>query len=98
MDLTKTFDTVSHENLWKIMSKFGCPQKFINIVHQFHDAIFAQVLDNGQSSRAFPVTNGVKQGCVLAPILFSMMFSAILTNAFNEDELTDGKFFNLKRL
>ena len=42
---------------------------------------------------------------MLAPILFSMMFSAILSNAFNEDEQgikvsyhTNGKFFNLKRL
>ena len=67
--------------------------------------MFAWVLDNGQCSHAFPVTNGVKHGCVLAPMLFSMMFSAMLTNAFNKNEhsikvnyCTDGKFFNLKRL
>ena len=60
---------------------------------------------NGQCSYAFPVTNGVKQGYVLVPVLFSMMFSATLTNAFNEDEhsvkvnyCTDDKFLNLKRL
>ena len=42
---------------------------------------------------------------MLAPMLFSMMFSAILANTFNEDEhgikvnyCTAGKFFNLKRL
>ena len=42
---------------------------------------------------------------MLSPMLFSMMFSAMLTNVFNEDEHgikvnyhTDGKFFNLKRL
>ena len=31
----------------------------------------ARVLDDGQPSEAFPVTSGVKQGCVLAPTLFS---------------------------
>ena len=77
----------------------------MNIVGQFHDDMFTRVLDNRQISRAFLVTNGVKQACVLAPMLFSMMFSAMLTNAFNEDEHgikvnyhTDGKFFNFKRL
>ena len=32
----------------------------------------------------FPVTNGVKQGCVMAPTLFSMMFSAMLSDAFED--------------
>ena len=32
----------------------------------------------------FPVTNEVKQGCVMAPTLFSMMFSAMLTDAFQD--------------
>ena len=29
VDLTKAFDTVSREGLWKIMTKFGCPTNFI---------------------------------------------------------------------
>ena len=37
VDLTKAFDTVSREGLWKIMAKFGCPAKFIAMVRQFHD-------------------------------------------------------------
>ena len=49
------------------MEKFGCPTKFIAIVCQFHDSMVARVLDNGEPSKAIPMTNGVKQGCVLAP-------------------------------
>ena len=33
VDLTKAFDTVSREGLWKIMAKFGCPAKFIAMVY-----------------------------------------------------------------
>ena len=105
VDLTKAFDTVSREGLWKIMEKFGCPSTFIAIVRQFHDGMMARVLDDGEPSEAFPVTNGVKQGCVLAPTLFSMMFSAMLTDAFRDYEpginikfRTDGKLFNPRRL
>ena len=58
VDLTKAFDTVNRDALWKIMSKFGCPEKFVNIVRLFHDGMQARVKDDGQYSEPFPVTNG----------------------------------------
>ena len=36
VDLTKAFDTVSRDGLWRIMAKFGCPPRFISMVRQFH--------------------------------------------------------------
>jgi len=65
----------------------------------------ARVLDQGSFSDMFDVTNKVKQGCVLAPTLFSVMFPAMLKDAFRDDQLagvylrerTDGGIFNLRR-
>ena len=81
VDLTKAFDTVSRDGLWKKMAKFGCPPRYI--------------VQN----------NGVKQGCVMAPTLFSMTFSAMLTDAFQDVDAGfpiryrfDGKLLNLRRL
>ena len=75
------------------------------MVRQFHDGMLARVKNDGEFSDPFPVTNGVKQGCVLASTLFSMMFSAMLTDAFQDGDygipiryLFDGKLFNLRRL
>ena len=105
VDLTKAFDTVIREGLWKIMAKFGCPTEFIAMVRQFQDGTLARLQNDGEFSDPFPVTNGVKQGCVLAPTLFSMMFFAMLTAAFHDGEngipiryRFDGKLFNLRRL
>ena len=39
VDLTKAFDTVSHEGLWKVMAKFGCPAKLISIVRPSHNGM-----------------------------------------------------------
>ena len=86
VDLTKAFYTVSRKGLWKIMAKFGCPTKFIAMMRQFHDGMLAWVQNDGEFSDRFPVTNGVKQGCVLAPTLYSMMFSAMLTAAFQDGD------------
>ena len=67
--------------------------------------MLARVQNDGEFSDPFPVTNGVKQGCVLASTLFSMMFSDMLTDAFQDGDngipiryRFDGKLFNLRRL
>ena len=87
------------------MSKFGCPDRFVKIVRQFHDGMMAQVLDDGNASDPFSETNGVKQGCVLAPTLFRLMFSAMLTDAFRETSpgipircRCDGKLLSFQHL
>ena len=80
VDFTKSFDTVSRDGLWKSMAKFGYPPRFIAMVRQFHDDnMQARVQNDGAYSKPFLVTNGVKQGCVMAPTLVSMMYSAMLT-------------------
>nr|VZH99100.1 unnamed protein product [Spirometra erinaceieuropaei] len=105
VDLTKAFDTVNREGLWKIMQKFGCPERFTQMVRQLHDGMMARVTDNGAVSEAFAVTNGVKQGCVLAPILFSLMFSAMLMDVYRDERpgiriayRTDGHLLNRRRM
>nr|VZI20073.1 unnamed protein product [Spirometra erinaceieuropaei] len=105
VDLTKAFDTVNREGLWKIMQEFGCPKRFTQMVRQLHDGMMARVTDNGAVSEAFAVTNGVKQGCVLAPTLFSLMFSAMLMDAYRDERpgihiayRTDGHLLNQRRM
>ena len=105
VDLTKAFDTVNRRGLWQLLLKLGCPAKFIEIVKQFHEGMQATVIDSGNESEPFPVTNGVKQGCVMAPTLFSVLFAAMLVDAFRDLDVgvyiqyrTDGKLFNLQRL
>ena len=87
------------------MAKFGCPAKFIAMMRQFHDGMLARVQNDGEFSDPFPVTNGVKQGYVLPSTMFSLMFSAMLTDAFQDGDngipmryRFDWKVFNLRRL
>ncbi|BHF63244.1 hypothetical protein SprV_0200623600 [Sparganum proliferum] len=80
-DLTKDFDTVNPEELRKIMQKFGCLERFSQLVRQLHDDMTARATDGGVVSEAFAMTNGVKQGYVLAPTFFSLM----LVDAYLEE-------------
>ena len=107
VDLTKAFDTVSRKGLWLIMERLGCPPKFLNMVIQLHEDQHGQVRLNSDLSEPFPIVNGVKQGCVLAPTLFSILFSMMLNQAMedlDDDDAVyiryrlDGSLFNLRRL
>ncbi|VDL95287.1 unnamed protein product [Schistocephalus solidus] len=87
------------------MQKFGCPERFTHMVRQLHIGMMACVTDNGTVSKPFTVTNGGNQGCVLAPTLFSFMFSAMLMDAYCDEQpgirityRTDGHLLSSRRM
>ncbi|BHF74183.1 hypothetical protein SprV_0401726700 [Sparganum proliferum] len=55
------------------------------MVRQLHDDMTAGVTGKGTASEAFAVTNGVKKSSVLASTLFSLMFSAMLMDAYLDE-------------
>ena len=77
VDLTKAFDTVNRDLLWNISRILGCLPIFIAMLQQFHTGMCAQVVIAGSQSFSFPVEVGVKQGCVLAPIIFNLLLVGI---------------------
>ena len=81
IDLTKAFDSVSRKGLWLILSQMGVPQRMVDLIRQFHDGMNAQVIG---TEECFPISNVVKQGCVLAPNLFNILFSVMLSSALKD--------------
>ena len=105
IDLTKAFDLVSRKGLFRLLEKIGCPPKLRSMVVSFHENMKGTVVYDGSTSEPFPVCSGVKQGCVLAPTLFGIFFSLLLSYAFDSSSdgiylrtRSDGKLFNLARL
>jgi len=104
-DLTKAFDLVSRDGLFKILPKIGCPPRLLNIIKSFHQDMRGTVVYEGSTSEAFNIKSGVKQGCVLAPTLFGIFFAVLLRHAFGSTTegiflrtRSDGKLFNISRL
>ena len=104
IDLTKVFDTVNREALWMILSKLSCLTKFVILIRHFHDDMTGQLLSDGEASEPFSISNGVKQGCVLAPVLFNLFFTCLLNHVKGLEQgvylrhRLDGSLFDLRRL
>ena len=105
VDLTKAFDSVDRNALWEILLKIGCPTDFVTIIRSFHEGMQVSVIENGEISPDFAVTNGAKQGSGLAPLLFVIFFSMMLQVAFQDSSqgipiccCIDGDLFDLKLL
>ena len=45
--MTKAFDLVSRDGLFKILAKIGCPPTLLSIVKSFHDNMKRTVLYDG---------------------------------------------------
>jgi exonuclease III len=78
LDFTKAYDTVNRELLWRILERYGLTPKILNAIRNFHEGMETKVRVNGVLSAPYKVTNGLRQGCVLAPLLYNFYVNAIM--------------------
>ena len=80
--LTNAYDSVDRTLLWTVLARFRVPQDMMSVICHFHDGIRACVrLDDRVWSGWFAVEQGLRQGCVLAPLLFNIFFAVVINVA-----------------
>ena len=83
----QAYDSIEGTHLWTALARFGVPQRMISAIRQFHDGIRACVrLDDGVCSGWFAMEQGLRQGCVLAPLLFNVFIAAVIHVAYTHFE------------
>jgi len=83
VDLRKAYDSVPRAALWLALLKLGVPETLVEIVKSFHDNMEAGVRVDGELLEEFEVTNGLRQGCTMAPTLFNL-YSCIVAERWAE--------------
>ena len=81
LDFEKAFDSVHHETLWKILQCYGIPGKIINILSDMYANNKCCVRHGEQHSEWFSINSGVRQGCVISPILFLIVIDWVMRNS-----------------
>ena len=83
IDFKKAFDTVDREITWKIMRNYGIPQKVVKIIQNLYKDTECHVIHNTNISEPFKINSGVRQGCLLSPLIFSLVIDWIMRSAMN---------------
>ena len=78
IDLTKAFDLVSRDGPFALLQRIGCSPNLLRMIVSFHLDMCGTVQFDGSCWEPFPIKNGEKQGCVLAPTLFGILFPLFL--------------------
>src|SRR5206468_679923 len=86
VDYQKAFDRVRHDKLAEVMEKSGTPDLERRLIINLYWRQHAVVRWDGEISREVEVEKGVRQGCVISPILFNLYSEFMITEAMENME------------
>ena len=80
IDCTKAFDSVDHNELWKILKEMGIPDHLTCLLRNLQAGQEATVRSGHGTTDWFQIVKGVRQGCILLPCLFILYAEYIMQN------------------
>ncbi|XP_037875941.1 uncharacterized protein LOC101744016 isoform X1 [Bombyx mori] len=86
IDYTKAFDCVRWDCLWRILREMGVPQHLVSLIASLYRDGVSMVRVNDVISGPFKPEKGVRQGCILSPILFNVYGEYVMRKALEEWE------------
>lgn len=101
IDFKKAFDSVHRESLWKILTYYGIPSAFVDIFKNLYEQSACCVRTENGFTDSFNILTGVRQGCILSPLLFALTIDFVMKKAtadtvdhleWNDSKLTDLDF------
>jgi hypothetical protein len=69
----------------KALRKLEIEGMYLNIVKAIYDKPTANIIINGEKLKPFPLKSGMRQGCPLSPLLFSIVLE-FLARAIRQEE------------
>ena len=81
IDFKKAFDSVHRETIWQILHLYGFPDKIVDIIRNMYEHSRSAVRMNGTIGEWFKVVTGVRQGCILSPLLFAIVIDWVMNRA-----------------
>ena len=78
VDLKKAYDSVNRELMWWILERIGMPPKIVAVIMGLHKGMRARMRVDGKVGEWFEVVLGLRQGCVIAPLLFNIFFACVV--------------------
>ena len=78
IDFKKAYDSVRREVLYTILIEFGIPKKLVRLIKMSLIETYSRVRVGKNVSDRFPISNRLRQGDALSPLLFNFAKSTLL--------------------
>ena len=78
VDYSKAFDTINHDILWKTLTDFGTPKHLVWLLERLYSKATGVIRVADGHTDQFPFEQGVRQGCIVSPLLFNACGEAIM--------------------
>ena len=75
IDFKRAFPSISHNLLWKKLSVLGVSYKLINVLISLYQNAIMLIKNQHGTSKPIEITEGLLQGEILSPLLFSLFIS-----------------------
>ena len=86
IDFKKAFVRVWHNRMFDTLLKFNIGKRMTHLMKQLYQKARTKVLSGNAYSEWFQATVGVRQGCILSPILFNLFLERIMLDALEDFE------------
>jgi hypothetical protein len=86
-DAEKSFDKIQYPFMIKTFRKLGIGGKNINIVRAIYDKPLANIILNREKLKPFLLKSGMRQGCLLSPLLFNIVLEFLARAIRKEEEI-----------
>jgi hypothetical protein len=71
----------------KALRKLGTEGMFLNITKAIYDKPTANIILNDEKLKPFPLNSGMRQGCLLSPLLFNIELESLAREIRQEEEI-----------
>ena len=76
----EVFDSVNREAMWKEVKRYGVPKQIVDLIKETYQGYMCRVVHEDCVSEPFPLRAGVRQGCILSPLMFLVVTDAVMRN------------------
>ena len=78
IDVQKAYDRVWRQGLWKKLYDYGVRGKLWRILKNIYAKVESCVLVNEERTEFFQILLGLRQGCILSPLLFDLFINDLV--------------------